>query len=94
MWELIFVEGLADRRIAVIEKLHHSMADGLAAAELATVLLDLSPEPAELDRDAGWEPRPERRSGGRRLKILSDWAKSGDVWRFGVVNQCSTRFGG
>jgi diacylglycerol O-acyltransferase len=43
LWELIFVDGLSGHRIALVEKLHHSMADGLAAAELATVLLDLSP---------------------------------------------------
>jgi WS/DGAT/MGAT family acyltransferase len=56
MWDLTFVEGLADNKVALIERLHHSMADGLAAAELATVLLDLSPEPAEIKDEGLWMP--------------------------------------
>jgi WS/DGAT/MGAT family acyltransferase len=58
MWDLMFVEGLAKHKVAVIERLHHSMADGLAAAELATVLLDLSPSPQEVDDDRAWVPEP------------------------------------
>lgn len=57
LWDLTFVEGLDDGRVALIERLHHSMADGLAAAELATVLLDLSPESSPLDGlVAPWSP--------------------------------------
>lgn len=43
LWELIFIDGLENGRVALVEKLHHSMADGIAAAELAIVLLDASP---------------------------------------------------
>lgn len=56
LWELIFINGLSGRRVAAIEKLHHSMADGIAAAELATVLLDLSPNLPEFGDSAGWSP--------------------------------------
>ena len=56
LWELVFVTGLADGRVAIIEKLHHSMADGISTAELATVLLDLSPEPPGLHPDFRWVP--------------------------------------
>lgn len=77
LWEPVFVESLADRRIAVIEKLHHSMADGLAAAELATVLLDLSPEPAELNRDTGWEPRLEPPVW---RAAIDDLIRLGELW--------------
>ena len=54
LWELTFIDGLEDGRIALIEKLHHSMADGIAAAELATVLLDLTPEPRAIDDPGAW----------------------------------------
>ncbi|HEY6428069.1 MAG TPA: wax ester/triacylglycerol synthase domain-containing protein, partial [Acidimicrobiales bacterium] len=54
LWELTFVDGLKSGRIALIEKLHHSMADGFAAAESATVLLDLSPEPRSVDETSPW----------------------------------------
>jgi diacylglycerol O-acyltransferase / wax synthase len=56
LWELTFVEGLSDGRVALIEKLHHSMADGLAASELATVLLDLSPVPPQPEEVRPWRP--------------------------------------
>ena len=56
LWELIFVEGLSEGRVALIEKLHHSMADGLAASELATVLLDLSPVPPQSVEAPPWRP--------------------------------------
>ena len=59
LWDLTFVEGLPEGRIALIERLHHSMADGLAAAELATVLLDLSAESSLPPMpDAPWSPSP------------------------------------
>ncbi len=56
LWELVFVTGLAHDRVAIVEKLHHSMADGISTAELATVLLDLTREPAELQPDFQWCP--------------------------------------
>jgi diacylglycerol O-acyltransferase len=34
LWELYYAEGLADRRIAVIGKVHHALADGVASANL------------------------------------------------------------
>ena len=54
LWDLTFVQGLEDGNVAVIERLHHAMADGLAAAELATVLLDVSPEPAQPADEVPW----------------------------------------
>jgi diacylglycerol O-acyltransferase / wax synthase len=34
LWELHFVEGLTDNRVAVVGKVHHSLADGVASANL------------------------------------------------------------
>lgn len=82
LWSLIFVEGLADGRVALLEKLHHSMADGLAAADLATVLLDLSPEPPPVPGTApAWEPAdpvPAWRGATRDLLRLGELS-----WRVG-----------
>jgi WS/DGAT/MGAT family acyltransferase len=57
LWDLIFVTGLTGGRVAVVERLHHSMADGIAAAELAMILLDLSPEAAPTPEVEPWRPR-------------------------------------
>src|SRR5438445_7476319 len=57
MW---LIEGLEDDRFALITKTHHSLIDGIAGVDLATVLFDVSPEPPPI-RHSGrpWQPRPE-----------------------------------
>jgi diacylglycerol O-acyltransferase / wax synthase len=54
LWELTFIDGLQSGQIALVEKLHHSMADGIAAAELAMVLLDLTPEAPASEDPGAW----------------------------------------
>lgn len=39
LWELWIVEGLAERRFAVIAKVHHAISDGLGGAQLLSALL-------------------------------------------------------
>jgi WS/DGAT/MGAT family acyltransferase len=60
LWEMWLIEGLEDDRFALITKTHHSLIDGIAGVDLATVLFDLSPEPPPI-RHSGraWQPRPE-----------------------------------
>lgn len=43
LWEVWFVEGLADGRFAMISKVHHCMVDGVSGVDLLEVLLDISP---------------------------------------------------
>src|ERR1700759_4013692 len=45
LWEMYFVEGLANNRIAVVGKIHHALADGVAAANLWARGVDLAPGP-------------------------------------------------
>ena len=40
LWELWLVAGLANGRVGLVLKLHHSLADGLAAVQIAGMLLD------------------------------------------------------
>ncbi len=51
LWEIWVVEGVADGRIAVIAKMHHSTVDGMSGAALLSVLFDLEIDP-------GPEPEP------------------------------------
>jgi diacylglycerol O-acyltransferase len=65
LWELWVADRLDDGRIGVVGKAHHCMVDGLAAVELATVLLD--PEPYwPSDPPDHWQPA-ERPGQARRL---------------------------
>ena len=56
LWEVWMVDGLADGRMAIVDKLHHAMADGLAGVELVTVIFDFAQPPEGPAR--AWEPAP------------------------------------
>ncbi len=45
LWEMYFVDGLADNRIAVVGKIHHALADGIASANLMARGMDLQAGP-------------------------------------------------
>src|SRR6185369_5659817 len=60
LWELWVVEGLDDGGFALISKTHHAMVDGISGVDLATVMFDLSPVPAEPPHpDEPWQAHPE-----------------------------------
>ena len=49
LWEFTVVEGLAEGRAALIQKVHHSVTDGVGGIKLAMMLLDLERDPAPSD---------------------------------------------
>jgi diacylglycerol O-acyltransferase / wax synthase len=51
LWEMYFVEGMEEHRFAVIGKIHHALADGVASANLMAKMMD--PKPVEDARDLG-----------------------------------------
>ena len=55
LWEVRIAEQLGDGRIAVIGKAHHCMVDGIAAVELASLLLDPTAD-ADPGEEDGWRP--------------------------------------
>lgn len=46
LWEFHFAEGMADDRFALIGKVHHTLADGVASANLLARLMDLAGDDA------------------------------------------------
>lgn len=60
LWECHVVEGLADGRIAVYSKIHHSMVDGVAAIRL--MQRSLSEDPEARDCVPPWLLQPRSRS--------------------------------
>jgi len=51
LWELWFVEGLENGRVAVVEKIHHALVDGIGGVDLAVMLMDSEPSPARPAND-------------------------------------------
>jgi diacylglycerol O-acyltransferase len=66
LWELWIADRLPDGRIGVVGKAHHCMVDGLAAVELAALLLDATPETPDPGPE---EWLAERSPGGVRLLL-------------------------
>jgi diacylglycerol O-acyltransferase len=58
LWEMTIVEGLSGGRVAVVNKVHHAMVDGISTVDLATLLLDAEPTPTDYGRPKRWQPRP------------------------------------
>jgi diacylglycerol O-acyltransferase / wax synthase len=57
LWQLWIADNLSDGRIGVVGKAHHCMVDGIAAVELAALLLDPTVSPASSHRDR-WKAAP------------------------------------
>lgn len=76
LWELNYIEGLADGHAAIIFKVHHALADGVSGAATFANLFDLSPEvrvPDQPEEQRVIEPLPTpiellARTGGDLLR--------------------------
>jgi WS/DGAT/MGAT family acyltransferase len=97
LWELLLVPGVASRRVGVVFRVHHAMADGVAAVRLIELLLrptaadgsDAAPaasgggstDAAATDAPAP-RPVPLRRTLRARLRMLeSGWERTAAVLR-------------
>jgi WS/DGAT/MGAT family acyltransferase len=58
LWEMWFVEGLADGRFAVITKVHHCMIDGVSGVDLLAGFVGASREDGGSAASARFVPRP------------------------------------
>ncbi|MFG1932517.1 wax ester/triacylglycerol synthase family O-acyltransferase [Mycobacterium sp. NPDC048908] len=59
LWEIYYAQGLADHRVAVIGKVHHALADGVASANLMARGMEWPDRPVdESDTDSRRTPTP------------------------------------
>ncbi len=59
LWEMWWIEGLEEGRVAIFSKTHHCLIDGASGIGLAELMCDLEPDPAP--RDPGPKKRRKRR---------------------------------
>jgi WS/DGAT/MGAT family acyltransferase len=84
LWEMWFIEGLEEGRVAILTKIHHCLVDGVSGAGLSEILFDVSPEPR-----ASATPPPVRRRGPalprRELQLLGAAVNVGVVTPYRVI---------
>lgn len=67
MWEMYLIHGVSGGRSAIYSKVHHSAIDGTSGAEILEAILDITPEPLEVEPpDQPWQPAPTP----NRLELL------------------------
>ncbi|WP_370074292.1 wax ester/triacylglycerol synthase family O-acyltransferase [Nocardioides sp.] len=89
LWEVYFVEGLADGRVAMLSKSHQALVDGVTTVDLGQVLLDKSPEVKSLGGDQ-WAPRRAPSPGGVAVGALRDTLRSRQVASDSVRTRAAT----
>ncbi len=60
LWEMYLVEGLANGRVAVVGKIHHALADGVASANLLALGMDITEGPQRANDLYVTDPAPSR----------------------------------
>src|SRR5664279_3857472 len=71
LWEIWLVEGLENGHVALLQKTHHALIDGVSGVDVATLLLDLQPEYAA-PVVSEWTPEPAPRASQLLLDTLHE----------------------
>src|SRR5207237_203233 len=66
-----------DGRVGMVAKLHHAMADGLAAVDFAVLVFDSSPDPVHAEPGEEWRPKPT--PGRLELGVEAAAGMAGDM---------------
>lgn len=73
LWDLTLVHGLHDNRAALVLRVHHCLADGIAGVALMNVLLDPSPKLRPTPKK---KVIPERRQRDSLTLLVEGWLSS------------------
>ena len=74
LWELWQLDGLQDGNWAVLLKIHHCVADGVAAVELLDTLLDHKPKQSRR-KPVKWEPQAQPTPAQLATRAIADSAE-------------------
>src|SRR3954451_7649931 len=80
LWQMWLAPEQPDGSIAMVGKAHHCMVDGIAALQLAGLLLDREPgvpHPDGHNGRNGWSPTPAPSPSERLVRAVAERAKDG-----------------
>jgi diacylglycerol O-acyltransferase / wax synthase len=55
LWEMYLIHGVSGGRSALYSKVHHAAIDGVSGAEILATIMDVTPEPRDVEQ-ADWSP--------------------------------------
>ncbi len=58
LWQICLIDGFEADRFGLIYRLHHALADGLSAVEIASTLFDREADPGPPGEPVPWRPEP------------------------------------
>lgn len=71
LWDIHVISGLAGGRGALLARVHHALADGIAGASLMKIVLDPTPEGSKAIRKPRFQPRPAPAGGSMADALVS-----------------------
>ena len=74
LWDFTLVNGLRGNRSALITRVHHCLADGIAGVSVMNLLFDPSPVPRPVAKKK--PPRPRHRQNDTWTQLLDGWLSS------------------
>ena len=72
-WKIVFVDGLEDGRVAMVQKIHHTPFDGATTVRIMQQLFDERPDAPAADPPP-WNPQPPPRTSELIAAVLRDQA--------------------
>jgi diacylglycerol O-acyltransferase len=75
LWEMWFVEGIEDGRVAMVAKAHHSIVDGVGGTDMLMSLLDLEPDRQVPPPEQPWRPEPRPSDAALLVAAVGDLAR-------------------
>lgn len=94
LWEMHLVEGLGDGRWALVAKAHHVVIDGVGGTEVLVNVVDLAPEPREIELPTDrWEPEDIPSDPELVLRAVAENLKSPPRVVRGVARTAGTLLG-
>jgi WS/DGAT/MGAT family acyltransferase len=72
LWEFTLAEGLQGGRAALLQKVHHTITDGVGGVRLSMSLLDLEPDPPEPPAPSPLQRIAAEAIAGERAQVAAD----------------------
>ncbi len=81
LWKIVFIQGLADGRVGMIQKIHHSPFDGATTVRIMETLFDSEPKPKPAPPPP-WHPQPAPQA----LQVVAENIRGSlqAAWRLGT----------